>query len=44
MDAWQPDQYRLFAREREQPFWDLRALLEPVASPAIVDGAAATGV
>ncbi len=37
VDAWQPDQYRLFASEREQPFWDLRALLEPGANPTVVD-------
>ncbi len=37
VDAWQPDQYRLFASEREQPFWDLRALLAPVANPTVVD-------
>jgi trans-aconitate 2-methyltransferase len=37
VDAWQPEQYRLFASEREQPFWDLRALLAPVANPTVVD-------
>ena len=34
---WDPDQYNRFAGEREQPFWDLRALLEPVASPRVAD-------
>jgi trans-aconitate 2-methyltransferase len=35
--SWDPDQYSRFAREREQPFWDLCALLEPVDSPTVVD-------
>ena len=34
---WDPEQYNRFAAEREQPFWDLRALLEPVASPRVAD-------
>jgi trans-aconitate 2-methyltransferase len=36
-DTWSPAQYNRFAAEREQPFWDLAALLEPVSSPALVD-------
>ena len=32
--AWNPDQYNRFAAEREQPFWDLVALLEPASGPA----------
>ena len=28
--TWDPEQYNRFAGEREQPFWDLRALLAPV--------------
>jgi trans-aconitate 2-methyltransferase len=36
-DTWSPAQYNRFAAEREQPFWDLAALLEPVPSPALVD-------
>jgi trans-aconitate 2-methyltransferase len=36
-DGWEPDQYNRFAAEREQPFWDLAALLEPVPSPDLVD-------
>jgi trans-aconitate 2-methyltransferase len=35
--SWDPDQYNRFAAEREQPFWDLTALLEPVASAGLVD-------
>ena len=34
---WDPAQYNRFAAEREQPFWDLRALLEPVAAPRVAD-------
>ena len=37
MTAWNPDQYNRFAAEREQPFWDLAALVEPVESPLLVD-------
>ena len=29
-DRWDPVQYNRFAAEREQPFWDLAALVEPV--------------
>jgi trans-aconitate 2-methyltransferase len=35
--TWDPGQYDRFAAEREQPFWDLAALLEPVEAPAVVD-------
>lgn len=35
--AWDPGQYNRFAREREQPFWDLRALLGDGPSPVVVD-------
>jgi len=37
VDAWTPAQYNRFAAEREQPFWDLAGLLEPVERPAVVD-------
>ncbi len=37
MTAWNPDQYNRFAAEREQPFWDLAALVDPVESPLVVD-------
>lgn len=35
--TWDPAQYNRFAAEREQPFWDLAGLLEPVESPVVVD-------
>lgn len=35
--VWDPEQYNRFAAEREQPFWDLCGLLEPVERPAVVD-------
>jgi trans-aconitate 2-methyltransferase len=37
VDRWDPTQYNKFAAERELPFWDLAGLLEPVASPTLVD-------
>jgi trans-aconitate 2-methyltransferase len=36
-DAWDPAQYNRFAPEREQPFWDLAALLQPVDAPVLAD-------
>ena len=36
-DSWDPGQYNRFKDEREQPFWDLAALLRPVPSPTVVD-------
>src|SRR4051794_4200943 len=35
--SWDPGQYGRFAAEREQPFWDLAALLEPAPAPNVVD-------
>lgn len=35
--AWDPGQYNRFAAEREQPLWDLAALLAPVPKPVMVD-------
>lgn len=35
--SWNPVQYNAFAAEREQPFWDLAALLKPTESPTLVD-------
>lgn len=35
--TWDPNQYNRFAAEREQPFWDLAALLEPADQPVLVD-------
>jgi len=32
-DTWNPDQYRRFQAERDQPFLDLLALLEPIVRP-----------
>lgn len=34
---WDPAQYNRFADQREQPFWDLAALLEPVEGATVVD-------
>jgi trans-aconitate 2-methyltransferase len=34
---WDPAQYNRFSEEREKPFWDLVALLEPVPRPELVD-------
>jgi trans-aconitate 2-methyltransferase len=36
-DGWDPDQYNRFAAQREQPFWDLAGLLQPIDSPIAVD-------
>jgi trans-aconitate 2-methyltransferase len=36
-DSWDPAQYNRFKDEREQPFWDLAALLRPAPSPTVVD-------
>jgi trans-aconitate 2-methyltransferase len=36
-DRWDPGQYNKFAAEREQPFWDLVRLIEPVDGPRVVD-------
>ena len=36
-DAWDPAQYNRFADEREQPFWDLAHMLQPVAEPLVAD-------
>jgi trans-aconitate 2-methyltransferase len=35
--AWNPAQYNAFAAEREQPFWDLAALIEPAQAPSVTD-------
>ena len=37
LDSWDPAQYNCFAAEREQPFWDLARVLEPVEAPRMVD-------
>ena len=43
-DAWQPEQYARFRAEREQPFHDLLALVEPVPGGRVVDLGCGTGV
>jgi trans-aconitate 2-methyltransferase len=36
-DTWDPDQYRRFQAERDQPFHDLLALVDPAGHPEVVD-------
>ena len=43
-DTWQPEQYARFRSEREQPFHDLLALVEPVPGGRVVDLGCGTGV
>jgi trans-aconitate 2-methyltransferase len=42
-DPWNPDQYRKFEREREQPFYDLLAMVRPAAAMRVVDLGCGTG-
>jgi len=42
-EAWNPTQYDKFKDERSQPFFDLKALLEPCAKPHVVDLGCGTG-
>jgi len=42
-DVWNPAQYGKFAREREQPFYDLLALVRPAADMRVVDLGCGTG-
>lgn len=42
-DAWNPQQYDRFKAERQQPFVDLLALIQPVAHMRIVDLGCGTG-
>ena len=42
-DSWSPGQYERFATEREQPFWDLLAMVEPAAGGSVVDLGCGTG-
>jgi trans-aconitate 2-methyltransferase len=42
-DPWNPDQYTKFLREREQPFFDLLAMVRPDADMRIVDLGCGTG-
>ncbi len=43
-DTWQPEQYARFRAEREQPFHDLLALVQPVPGGQVVDLGCGTGV
>jgi len=43
MDTWNPDQYAKFQREREQPFADLLALIEPAPAMRVADLGCGTG-
>lgn len=36
-DTWDPAQYNRFADEREQPFWDLAALVAPASAATVAD-------
>lgn len=36
-DAWNPEQYHLFAKERRQPFEDLKSVVKPVPGGRVVD-------
>ena len=42
-DGWQPDQYARFRAEREQPFYDLLDLVQPVPGGRVVDLSCGTG-
>ena len=42
-DTWDPKQYDKFQREREQPFFDLLALVQPKPGMRIVDLGCGTG-
>src|SRR5579862_103133 len=43
-DAWKPDQYERFQKERSQPFYDLLGLLRPTAHrPKVIDLGCGTG-
>ena len=42
-DPWNPSQYEKFLQEREQPFFDLLALIRPAAEMRVVDLGCGTG-
>ncbi len=42
-DAWNPEQYARFRAERDQPFYDLLALVAPVPGGRVVDLGCGTG-
>jgi len=43
IDTWDPRQYDKFQREREQPFYDLLAMVRPVGGMRVVDLGCGTG-
>src|SRR4051812_18803432 len=43
LDTWNPAQYDKFRREREQPFFDLLALIRPSPHMRVVDLGCGTG-
>jgi trans-aconitate 2-methyltransferase len=43
VDSWDRGRYARFAGEREQPFWDLLAMVEPADGGAVVDLGCGTG-
>jgi len=43
LDTWNPAQYEKFRREREQPFFDLMALIRPARDMRVVDLGCGTG-
>jgi len=43
MDPWNPSQYDKFRREREEPFFDLLALVQPSPNMRVVDLGCGTG-
>ena len=43
IDTWDPRQYDKFERQREQPFYDLLTLVQPVPGTCIVDLGCGTG-
>src|ERR671936_732889 len=42
-NPWDPGRYERFASDRERPFWDLAALLEPADAPRLADLGCGTG-
>jgi len=42
-DSWNPDQYEKFAAERSRPFFDLLAMVRPVAGGTVIDLGCGTG-
>ena len=42
-DTWDPAQYDKFQREREQPFFDLLAMVRPAPAMQVVDLGCGTG-